>query len=196
VKKILAVILFTLLTACATTTEVVHKPPRYPDYNLLLVLPPKINPEVYAGMDPDKKKVFEQITGSMCNVFMEGVTEYFNKKPVFKKVVTKDGGVEDKSKTLILESTFTKIKAGHQGARFIMTYIVGIPGFGKPCIEMAYKLIDGATGKLIDEAEEKRDSSFRMGKFEGDISIMYTKELADEAGGFLENYMQTDLNDT
>lgn len=193
-KKLIITLMFILLSGCASV-EIAQKVTKYPEYEVLLISPPKVAPEVCEGMEPEVKQAFEKIANDMGVVYIQGVEEYFVGKNIFKHIVSKEA-VADKSKVLVLESTFKEIKPGNQALRFVMSYLLVIPGFGKPSIEMEFKLVDGATGSTIDEQEECRDSSFRMGKFEGDISIMYTKELANDAGEFIENYMQSDLNES
>jgi hypothetical protein len=195
-KRGLLLYMFIILTACANKPEVKQLPPQYPAYSVLMIKPPEINPEVYKGMDESVRKEFDAITSGMVKTYVDGIQEYVKGKNIFKELQVSSSEITTPTRALILETTFTKIKPGNKVGRFIMTYIVGIPGFGKPEIEIECRLVDANTGKKLDDKTERRNSSWRIADFKDDISIMYTRELAEECGELVEDYMQTDLNDT
>lgn len=178
-----------LLTACASNDVVLRPPPKHPDFKELVILPPQVRQEIYDGVDPESRAEFDGIVNDMRGAFTHVISEYFKKKPLFEKVIVSRDELEGATKPLFFESFFTEIEPGNVVLRYLL------PGFGKPHVEMSYRLRDGATGAVLEEADDNRDSSVLMGKFKGDISILFTVEIANECVGFIEGYMTQDLND-
>lgn len=179
-----------LLCSCASNDVVLKPPPKHPDYKELVIAPPKVKQEVYDGIEPESRADFDRIVNNMRGAFVQVVSEYFKKKPLFERVVIAREELEGVTNPLVFESFFTVIEPGNELLRFF------VPIFGKPHVEMSYRLRDGATGAVLEEADDNRDSSVLEGKFEGGISTLFTVEIANECIGFIEDYMTRDLNET
>lgn len=194
-KFIFLIFIIFLVPACASHPAI-KKPPLYPSQTVLVVRTPEINPEIYEGMDAEDKKDFDDTTSTMIEAYFDSVQDNAKNELKFKEIQIAPKEIAKNTDTLILEATFTKIKSGNKYGRFTSTYLIGLPGFFKPVIEIECRLIDSYSGRKIDDKTEGRDSSWRIADFKDDISIMWTEELAKECVGLVESYMSTDLNES
>ncbi|RII26687.1 MAG: hypothetical protein CXR31_09760 [Geobacter sp.] len=196
-RFLFAVALVVLAQGCTKNieTETVKVPPRYPTCTVLTIKTPMIKEDIYKDMDKEERKEFDETTAGMFKAFADSVQERVKEETAIKNIRVYPKEVDNSQDGLILETTFTEIKSGNQGVRFVMTYLVGVGGFGKPRVEVECKLIDAKTGKVLDDKEAEKDSSFRMGKFKDDLAIDYSKDLGRECANLVDEYMQKDLNE-